>query len=204
MTRPNRRPAAEPSHVAARRRQEDTARTQRRARENVLIHRHDRARKNIAKAEARRDADLGRLKERMRRVRDTAATTITEARKEIVAVVTELKKDHTAEEGAPLLGLTVEQFNKILYNGRIHSTPTEADDAEQGSAAETETSGSTATTPRSHPGDEDPSPQITLSFESDPAASPSPTATPDHPEPVNNSIPEEAPPDTTTTEATEP
>jgi len=37
----------------------------------------------------------------MRSIRDTAATKIAEAKKEIAEIVAKLKKDHTAEEAAP-------------------------------------------------------------------------------------------------------
>jgi hypothetical protein len=61
MARPTRRPTAEPSHVTTRRQEEDAARAERRAREDSLIQQHDRARKVMTEAEARRDADLAKL-----------------------------------------------------------------------------------------------------------------------------------------------
>src|SRR3954454_24089690 len=55
MPRPTRRPTAEPPHLAARRQQEDAARTERRAREDTLIREHHRAKTVERKVEDRRD-----------------------------------------------------------------------------------------------------------------------------------------------------
>jgi hypothetical protein len=136
----------------------------------------------------------------MRSIRDTAATKIAEAKKEIAEIVAKLKKDHTAEEAAPLLDLTVEQFNKILYNGRARSTPPQVDAAESKPAAEADAPDSLATTPPPSPPDNEPwSEQFTLFAKSDPTPAPSPTARPEDSQPF-----EALASDETATESTSP
>ena len=115
--------APTPSHLIARRQQEDAARAERRAREDALIRQYHRAENAKAKLEARRDTDLAKLEQRMRSIRGTAAAKIAEVKKEVARVVADLKTDHTAEEAAPLLALTVDQYNNILYNGHARTTP---------------------------------------------------------------------------------
>lgn len=117
----------------------------------------------------------------MRSVRDTAAGQIAEAKKEIVAAVTELKQDHTAEEAAPLLNLTVEQFNKILYSGRVRNEPPQAGGIEPRPITDAGTSDAATETPSPPLPDERPPPQIALFPQSDEPPQSSSTATPAQP-----------------------
>jgi hypothetical protein len=125
-----------------------------------------------AKLEAHRDADLAKLEQRVRNSRSTAAAKIAQVKKEIAKVVADLKTDHTAEEAAALLTLTVEQYNNILYNGRAKVTPFQADASEPHPATAVDTSNSAETTPTPPPvEDEHSAKQFSLFVGANPAPS---------------------------------
>src|SRR4051812_37784098 len=103
------------------------------------------------------------------------------AKKEIAAVVAALKADHKAEDAAPLLGLKVDQFNKILYGGREQDATAEDDAAGPERAADADASGSAASSrPPMSSDDEETPGQFTLLTQTDtPASSPSSAASGD-------------------------
>jgi hypothetical protein len=187
-----RRSAGGPAHVVDHRQRQDAALVQRRAREDAVIEKYNEALARVSRAEADRDAGLLTLRQQMRHLKEEAAAKIAEAKKDLVEAVTELKEDHTAEEGAPLLDLTVEQFNKLLYSGRSRSGPTQTDTPEPRPAPE-------GTPPTSPPKPRSPSPssngrpsaQIALVLESGRATSPLPTPTSTNSQPPATSASDE-------------
>jgi hypothetical protein len=184
--------------LTAWRQQEDAARVERRAQENALVTEFDRTQKTIADVGARREDALRDIDQQVTKINETTEAEIAEAEREQTEIILALKQLNVATVVARLLHIPVKRVNRTVAPDRRRSArQNHANAAESRPVGDANTSGGTtrATPPRTTPREGCRPPQGAMFPELDLAPSSFPTTTPDHRQPVNDSRPEEVPPD---------